>query len=65
MAGNIVLAWIFTLPGAAALAALATVADDVLGAGAGGALLIGAAAGALVLWVLSRRVPVTPENVNA
>ena len=64
---QIVLAWVLTLPGAAMLAALAMVGIRALGSDVAGTLAIGvgmAIAAAILFWV-SRRSPVTPDNVNA
>jgi PiT family inorganic phosphate transporter len=64
---QIVLAWVLTLPGAAMLAALAMVGIRALGSDVVGTLAIGvgmATAAAILFWV-SRRSPVTPDNVNA
>ena len=63
--GSIAVAWVLTLPGAAAMAATAGLAVRFLGPTTGVVLVsivAGAAAGAL--WIASRRDPVTADNVN-
>ncbi|MBA2239866.1 MAG: inorganic phosphate transporter [Solirubrobacterales bacterium] len=56
VAGNIVVAWVLTLPGAAAIGALSYLVVDLLGGGALGTVLIAAAAVATVVVALVRRV---------
>jgi PiT family inorganic phosphate transporter len=65
--GQILIAWLLTLPAAAGCAAAARSLIDVVGAGnATGPLVSTAVAAALCLglFVLSRRAPVTAANVN-
>lgn len=63
VAGRIAVSWLLTLPAAAAVGAVAAwVADrGDLGVALVAAVAVAAAAG---LWALSRRRPVTPDNVN-
>ncbi|MEU6548944.1 inorganic phosphate transporter [Streptomyces sp. NPDC046915] len=63
IAGRIALAWLFTLPAAAAMGGAAA---WIAGRGILGVALVAAAAAAAAagFWALSRRRPVTPENVN-
>ncbi|MET8450887.1 inorganic phosphate transporter [Streptomyces sp. NPDC005209] len=63
VAGRIALSWLLTLPAAAAVGgAAAWIADR----GTAGVALVAAAAAAAAagFWALSRRRPVTPDNVN-
>ena len=66
VARNIVLTWLLTLPGAGMIAGLASTAvvtsgEDVIGALVVGALAIAGTAG---LWWVTRRAPITQDNVN-
>jgi inorganic phosphate transporter, PiT family len=63
VAGRIAIAWLFTMPAAAAVGAVAAwvASTGTLGTIIVGLVLIGLAAG---IYVLSRRRPVTADNVN-
>ncbi|MGW1028424.1 anion permease [Streptomyces sp. NPDC002577] len=63
VAGRIVLAWLFTLPAAGAVGGASA---WIAGQGTVGVALVAAAAvaSAAGFWALSRRRPVTPDNVN-
>ncbi|NKQ57644.1 inorganic phosphate transporter [Amycolatopsis sp. K13G38] len=63
VAGRMVVAWLLTLPAAAIIGA---VASEVAGAGSIGTILVGVVgvALALVIYLWSRRNPVTANNVN-
>ncbi|MFF7751659.1 anion permease [Streptomyces sp. NPDC007971] len=62
-AGRIALSWLLTLPAAAAVGGAAA---WIAGHGTAGVALVAAAAAASAagFWALSRRRPVTPDNVN-
>ncbi|GAA4660321.1 inorganic phosphate transporter [Amycolatopsis dongchuanensis] len=63
VAGRMALAWLFTLPAAAVVGAIAA---EVAGSGSVGTVLVGVAgvAIAVVIYLWSRRNPVTAQNVN-
>jgi inorganic phosphate transporter, PiT family len=63
VAGRIALAWLFTLPAAAIVGALA---GDVANSGNFGVAIVAvlAAAAGLAMYVAARRRPVTADNVN-
>ncbi|MEU7058271.1 inorganic phosphate transporter [Streptomyces sp. NPDC046197] len=63
VAGRIALSWLLTLPAAAAVGGAAA---WIAGHGTGGVVLVAAsaAAAAVGFWALSRRRPVTADNVN-
>jgi PiT family inorganic phosphate transporter len=63
VAGRIALAWLFTLPSAAVVGALAGRVSNSGNLGVAIVAVVAAAAG-LLLYVASRRRPVTAENVN-
>ena len=65
MAGRMAFAWLLTLPAAGAVAAGAFAVSDAIGSGEGALAvgLAGAAAGATLFFVTSRRDPVTPDTV--
>ena len=64
-AGQMVGAWVLTIPAAGAVAAGAFAVSDAIGSGEGALAvgLAGAAAGATLFFVTSRRDPVTPDTV--
>jgi PiT family inorganic phosphate transporter len=68
IAGRVLAAWAVTLPSAAGLAAGAHALIDALGtrqATSSLAASLVALVGCAALWILARRRPVTPDNVNA
>jgi PiT family inorganic phosphate transporter len=67
IAGRMAIAWLLTLPAAAAVAALVNELSDRLGADSTGPIVIAvlAIAGAAGLVALARRNPITADNVNA
>jgi PiT family inorganic phosphate transporter len=66
VAVRMVVAWLFTVPGAALVGALAWGLAHLVGGTAGAVtVFVLAVAVAAGIWVLSRRAPVNPHNVNA
>ena len=62
---TMVIAWVFTLPGAALIAGVAGLATGALGSTAGVVIVsVVAAAGGVGIWLAAQRDPVTPDNVN-
>jgi inorganic phosphate transporter, PiT family len=66
VAGQMVAAWVFTIPAAGLLAAAAWEISDLFGDGAAGAIVTAliAAAGAAVLFKLAQRSKVTPDELD-
>jgi PiT family inorganic phosphate transporter len=66
VAGQIAIAWLFTLPMAGAVGALAFKASALVGGTAGSVVIafVGAAAAAALYVTVQRRSPVTADNVN-
>ena len=64
--GQMVTAWIFTIPSAAALAAAAWEISDLFSNSAAGSVMIAliAAAGAVVLFKLAQRSKITPDELD-
>jgi PiT family inorganic phosphate transporter len=64
--GQMVAAWVFTIPSAALLGATAWEISDLFGNSAAGSVVIAtiAAAGALVLFKLAQRSKITPEDLD-
>jgi PiT family inorganic phosphate transporter len=64
--GQMVTAWLFTIPSAALLAAAAWEISDLFGNSAAGAVVTAliAAAGAVVLFKLAQRSKVTPDELD-
>jgi PiT family inorganic phosphate transporter len=64
--GQMVTAWIFTIPSAALLAAAAWEISDLFSNSAAGSLVIAliAAAGAVVLFKLAQRSKITPDELD-
>ena len=64
--GQMVTAWIFTIPSAAALAAAAWEISDLFSNSAAGSVMIAliAAAGAVVLFKLAQRSKITPNELD-
>jgi PiT family inorganic phosphate transporter len=66
VAGQIAMAWLFTLPMAAAVAALAWAASDALGGATGSVVIaaVGAVIAGFIYWTVQSRNPITANNVN-
>ena len=63
--GRMIVAWILTFPAALGVGALTFAIQDAIGGNAGVAVTAGLlAAVCLIIFVLSRKAPVTPANVN-
>jgi inorganic phosphate transporter, PiT family len=64
--GQMVTAWVFTIPSAALLAAAAWEISDLFGSSAAGSVVIAliAAAGAVVLFRLAQRTKITPDELD-
>jgi PiT family inorganic phosphate transporter len=66
VAGQIAMAWLFTLPMAAGVAALAWAASDALGGATGSVVTaaVGAVIAGFIYWTVQSRNPITASNVN-
>ncbi|MGZ6662233.1 MAG: inorganic phosphate transporter, partial [Solirubrobacteraceae bacterium] len=63
--GQMVTAWVFTIPSAALLAAAAWEISDLFSSSAGAVVIaLIAAAGAVVLFKLAQRTKVTPDELD-
>jgi PiT family inorganic phosphate transporter len=64
VAGNIVVGWLFTLPAAAAVAAIVYGVIDLLGGGVGGVIVVTVAMtiGAAMLWRANKRTRIEPAE---
>lgn len=65
LAGRMAVAWITTIPAAAAVSAVCWAVAHFVGGAAGMLLVFGVlAAGCFVMWRVSRQDPINPNNVN-
>ncbi len=65
LAGRMAVAWVTTIPAAAAVSAVCWLVAHFVGGAAGMILVFGVlAAGCFAMWMMSRKDPINPDNVN-